>query len=242
MSFETISWGNFEGYERDEFVFEGLPAIVVKPNTAPCGKWALKTEYFGAFPMLEMELLNRGWHIAYNQNINRWAEKEDLERKGRFIDYMTEHYELEKKCAVVGMSCGGLYGVKLTALYPEKISVLYLDAPVLNLLSCPAALGVAENSLFEEYHQITGRTISQLLSYRDHPIDKMDILLANKIPVVLVAGDSDKTVPYCENGQVLADFYEKNGGTIAVYVKENCDHHPHGLEDPTPVADFMESY
>ena len=240
MSFETVTWGDFEGFAREEFEFEGRPAILVKPNSRPNGKWALKTEYFGAFPSLELELLERGWHIAYNQNENRWAEPEDMERKGRFIDYIAQHYELEKKCAVVGMSCGGLYGVKLAALYPEKISALYLDAPVLNLLSCPAALGKAEVSLFEEYQQITGRTLSQLLSYREHPIDKMDILLKNRIPIVLVAGDSDKTVPYCENGQLLAEFYEKNGGVIEVYVKENCDHHPHGLEDPRPIADFLE--
>ena len=242
MSVETITSSVFPGFLQDEFEFEGLPAIVVKPNTAPNGKWALKTEYFGAFPALEAELLNRGWHIAYNQNFNRWAQQKDLERKGRFIDLVSARYGLEKKCAVVGMSCGGLFGVKLAALYPDKISALYLDAPVLNLLSCPAALGAAEYSFYEEYFQVTGQTISQLLSYREHPIDQMDILLAHEIPVVLVAGDSDRTVPYCENGQVLAEFYQKNGGTIEVYVKKDCDHHPHGLEDPGQIADFLDRY
>ncbi|MBR2949296.1 MAG: alpha/beta hydrolase [Lachnospiraceae bacterium] len=242
MPFETITESDFKEYRQEHFVFEGKKAILVKPNGKPNGKWALKTEYFGAFPTLEMELLDRGWHIAYNENDNRWAQQPDLERKGRFIDHVASGFELEKKCAVVGMSCGGLYGVMLAALCPEKISALYLDAPVLNLLSCPAALGAAEISLFEEYHRITGRTVSQLLSYREHPIDKMDILLQNRIPVVLAAGDSDKVVPYCENGQILAEFYRKNGGTIEVYIKENCDHHPHGLKDPAPIADFLERF
>lgn len=97
MSFEPIRRNNFEGYECEEFEFMGLPAKVVKPNKPANGKWALKTEYFGAFPELEIELLERGWHIAFNQNYNRWAEKEDIERKAAFINYVFEIWRLRWK-------------------------------------------------------------------------------------------------------------------------------------------------
>lgn len=242
MSLKVTEWGFFEEFETDEFEFDGLPAKVVKPKTKPNGKWALKTEYFGSFPETEIELLNRGWHIAYNENKNRWAEPYDLERKADFVRYVSDKYNLNSKCAVVGMSCGGMYGVKLAALYPELISVLYLDAPVMNLLSCPMALGVATEGFFEEYQGFTGRTLSDMLSYRDHPIDKMDILLKNNIPVILVAGDCDHVVPYCENGALLENYYKENGGTIEVHIKPGCDHHPHGLENPAVIADFMDKY
>ena len=242
MSFEAVEWGFFEDFEQVDFEFDGLPAKIVKPRVKPNGKWALKTEYFGSFPTLEVELLNRGWHIAYNQNYNRWAEPNDLKRKGEFIKYVSGEFGLHSKCGIVGLSCGGMYGVKVAALYPELISVLYLDAPVMNLLSCPAALGLAKRSVFEEYHKFTGRTISELLGYRDHPIDKMQILLDNQIPIILVAGDSDQTVPYCENGALLEKFYKDNGGTIEVHIKKDCDHHPHGLENPNIIADFMDQF
>ena len=232
----------FEEFECIEFEFDGLPAKVVKPNVEPNGKWALKTEYFAAFPEVEIELLNRGWHIAYNKNHHRWAEDFDLQRKKNFIDYVSSEFKLNSKCAIVGMSCGGMYGVKLAAICPEKISVMYLDAPVMNLLSCPANLGVGEVSLFEEYYNVTGRTISDMLSYREHPIDKMHILLENNIPVILVAGDSDRTVPYCENGALLEKYYKENGGTIEVHLKKNADHHPHGLENCDVIADFIENH
>lgn len=238
MQMNKIEWAGFSGVE---FEFLGLPAKVISPNCEPNGKWAIKTEYFDAFPDTEKELLNRGWHIAYNQNENRWAEPEDIRRKGEFIKFVSEEFGLDKKCAVVGMSCGGLYGARLACAYPELISVLYLDAPVLNLLSCPGALGLGTFS-YEEYFQATGRTISEMLSYREHPIDKMDILLKNNIPIVLVSGDSDKTVPYCENGAILEKYYRENGGTIEVHIKNGCDHHPHGLEDVSIVADFMEKF
>lgn len=242
MSFETIEWGFFEEYECEEFEFMGKTAKLVKPHGKANGKWALKTEYFGSFPTLEMELLERGYHIAFNENDNRWAEKSDIERKAEFIRYISKTYKLSAKCAIVGISCGGLYGVKLAACCPELISVLYLDAPVMNLLSFPAAFGIAKKSYFEEYHSFTGRTISELLSYREHPIDKMDILIKNNIPVILVAGDNDEAVPYCENGELLEKYYKENSGIIEVYVKSGCGHHPHGLEKPKIIADFIEKY
>ena len=140
------------------------------------------------------------------------------------------------------MSCGGLIATKFAAKYPEYISALYLDAPVMNLLSCPAALGNGKTNLMQEFTKATGMTLSQLICYREHPIDKMHLLLENKIPVVLVYGDSDSIVPYEENGAVLEEYYRKNGGTILAVGKENCGHHPHGLEDPSPVIAFLEKH
>ena len=87
------------------------------------------------------------------------------------------------------MSCGGLYACLVAAMFPELISALYIDAPVMNLLSCPCDLGVAQSNLFEDFYSARKITKSELLSYRGNPIDKMDILLKNDIPVVMVAGD-----------------------------------------------------
>lgn len=232
----------FPDFDNLEFEFENHIARLVKPNIESNGKWALKTEYFGGFPALETELLNRGWHIAYIKNDNRWAESDDVARKVRFAEFISKEFNLNNKCALVGMSCGGLYAARFTCEAPHLVSAIYLDAPVWNFLSCPCALGDAEVSLFEEYNTVTGRTISEMICYRECPIDKMDILLKNNIPVILVAGDSDEVVPYHENGAHLEKFYKENGGTIEVYVKKGCKHHPHGLENTSVVADFLEKY
>jgi len=242
MEYKVVHIEPYEEFECVEFEFEGKTARVTKPNVKPNGKWAFKTQYFPAFPSVERELLNRGWHLAYNFNGNRWAEPEDVERKKRFAEFVSKEFNLDKKCAIVGMSCGGLYGVRLSLIAPELISVMYLDAPVLNLLSCPTALGAAEVSHFEEYNKYTGRTVSDMVCYRESPIDKMEQIVKNKIPVILVSGDSDKTVPYCENGAFLEKAYKENGLTIEVHIKKGCDHHPHGLDDPKIIADFIEKF
>jgi pimeloyl-ACP methyl ester carboxylesterase len=238
---KEIAWYGFNGLEFD---FDGKMAIIIKPNVKPNNKWLLKTEYFGAFPGLEIELLKRGWHLAFNQNDNRWAEETDLVRKANFVNFVSKEFGLDEKCVPVGMSCGGLYAVKLASMIPQKIQALYLDAPVMNLLSCPFGLGnkTDKGVTGEEYTSCTGRTKSQMLSYRDHPIDKMPILLKHDIPIVLVAGDSDVVVPYEENGQILEQYYKDNGGRIDVFVKKGCDHHPHGLEDTALLADIIERF
>jgi len=239
MEFKEIKW---EGYSGVEFEFDGLPAMVIRPNCEPNGKWAYKTEYFGAFPSAELELLRRGYHIAFNKNIDRWAEPYDLARKIEFMKLVSREFGLSEKCAMVGMSCGGMYAIKLCAIAPELVSCLYLDAPVINLLSCPFGLGRAIDTIREEYVRITGRDIPEMLSYRENPLDKFPILAAHGIPVILVCGDSDKVVPYEENGKLLDTYYRSAGCTIETYIKNNCDHHPHGLDDPKIIADFIDKH
>lgn len=241
MKFEDIVWNGFSGVE---FEFSGQTAKVVKPNCKPNGRWVYKTEYFDAFPETQIEFLNRGWHLVYNKNNNRWAEDEDLQRKVRLVDFVTKKFGLDDRFVPVGFSCGGLYAVKLAALIPDKISAMYLDAPVMNFLSCPFGFGNKTSTAVteDEYIECTGRTRSDMLSYREHPIDKMHILLENDIPIVLVAGDSDSVVPYEENGAVLLDYYEKNRGRIVLHLKPGCDHHPHGLEDPNVIVDEIENF
>ena len=240
MKLEKIEW---QGYEGVSFTFEGRACRLIKPKCAPNGKWAVKTEYGDAFPATEVEMLSRGWHVAFQSNVTRWATKEDIAQKARFIRFVAEEFDLPARVSTVGMSCGGLIATTLAETYPELVDVLYIDAPVLNLLSCPCDLGISESHLFDEFHRVTGLSKIDMLSYRDHPIDKMDVLIKNDIPVVLVVGDSDPVVPYVENGAILEKYYKENGGRIRVWVKPGCAHHPHGLTgEEALVVDTIEAF
>lgn len=239
VDYRTIEWLGCQGVE---FEFEGYPAKVIKPNCAANGKWVLKTEYFDAFPGTEKVLLDRGWHLAYIKNQDRWAQKADIDRKARFAQFVSVEFGLDAKCTPVGMSCGGLIGAMFAAKYPQLIDVLYLDAPVLNLLSCPGDMGDAVGGMLPEFLGLTGMTKSQLICYRDHPIDNVHVLVENDIPLVLVAGLSDTVVPYHENGKIFEVYYKSHGGRIKTFLKDNCGHHPHGMGGFPHVANAIEDF
>lgn len=241
------NYTEFCGFRQADFEFEDRDALIVFPleKSASCRRWMMKMEYFGAFPALEIELLRRGWHLAYIKNRTRWGTDDDSDLKARFADFVSGEFGLEKKFTCIGMSCGGLCSVNFAARHPEYTSFLYLDAPVMNLYSCPMGFGSGE-ALGEngegwcELVDAYGFDIPSFLVYRGHPIDKVDFLAKHRIPAALVYGDEDRVVPYNENGIVLEKCYREKGVPLYVAAKKGCGHHPHGLSDPTPIADFIE--
>ena len=244
MEYTVSEWF---GYERRDFRFGDRDALIVLPKGKPNGKWAVKMEYFGAFPNLETELLSRGWCLAYLRNVNRWGTDADSDAKAAFVPFVAEEYGLERRFACVGMSCGGLCSVNFAAKYPSLVSALYLDAPVMNLLSCPMGFGAGEalggDRGWEEIQSALGfRDVSELLLYRGHPMDRLEPLAENRIPVALVYGEADTTVPYLENGIALERLYRQRGLPLFCAGKPGCGHHPHGLENPKPLTDFIEAW
>ena len=239
MEYKKIEWLDHEGVE---FTLEDYVCKVIKPKCKPSGKWVLKTHYFTAFPETERLLLERGYHLAFQTNRTSYATEDDIERKARFVKFVSKEFSLAPTCSMVGMSCGGLYAVRLTVAHPELADVLYIDAPVLNLLSL-CDLGTAKSGLREGVLGSHGMTMSEMLSYREHPIDKMHVLLGHDVPIVMVSGDADTVVPYEENGAILEDYYRRHGGRIRVFMKPGCDHHPHGLVGrEAEVADAIEAF
>ena len=70
----------------------------------------------------------------------------------------------------------------------------------------------------------------------------MEPLIENAIPIIMLYGNADNIVIYEENGKVLEDYYKSHGGIIKVISKSMCQHHPHGLENPEPIIEFIERY
>lgn len=233
---ETKEWN---GYKQIFFEFEGKTATVVfASNPTKENKWMLKTEYFGAFPDFEIEMLKRGYHLAHVDNETRWCKDSDTLRQAKFCDYLHTELGFCEKCFPVGMSCGGMQAIYLAGKYPEKVAAMFLDAPVVNLLSCPFGVGRenADKWLPQEFKNHMGLTLSDMLSFREHPLDY--IPKAVSVPTYLCCGDSDTIVPYEENGKLLYDYFTSHGGKVVLSIKKGGDHHPHGLPDNAPIIEF----
>ncbi|MEE0944373.1 MAG: alpha/beta fold hydrolase [Clostridia bacterium] len=231
----------WNGFKLEKSIFEGRELITVFPEK-PNGKWALKTEYFDAFPEVEIELLKLGYHIFHVKNITRWHEWSDTETRAKLAEFVHNEYGLSKKCVVVGMSCGGMQGIYLASKYPEYVSCMYLDAPVVNLFLCLSRAGEDVAIMREEFIKHKKMDVIEILKSQDQPLDHIPELVKNKIPVILVAGDSDDIVPYDENGRLLNDAYRENGCIIETIIKKGAGHHPHSLDDNTPIIDFIKKY
>ena len=86
-----------------------------------------------------------------------------------------------------------------------------------------------------------GVSKSTIVNFRKSPIDNMMPLIENNIPVIMLYGNADNIVIYEENGKVLEEYYKEKGGIIKVIAKSMCGRHPHGLDDVTPIIEFVEN-
>ena len=233
----------YNGFKQINFKFEDRLGILVCPKEPlPGNKWLYKIEYFDAFPKFEVEMLEKGYYVAHMSNKTRWSTPADIEMWPKFCDFLIEHFGLNPKCFPVGLSCGGAESVFFASYFPQYVAAMYLDAPVMNFLSCPYGLGDSEADFIEEFEKATGFTLKTLLSHRNHPLDHIADLLKHRIPILIISGDADKTVPYDENGKYLTEYYRQNGGIIEEIIRPGGDHHPCGLDDGTPMHEFVEKY
>jgi hypothetical protein len=233
-------------YEREDFNLNGRNGLIVKPKKVMEGvPWIWRAEFFDAFSFADMELLKKGWHIAYYSVCNMYGCDESLNAMKKFRDYIVEEYHLSHKCAIFGFSRGALYAVNYAAKYLQDVFVIYLDAPVLNILSWPGGkgIGVGSQSDWIECLSKYGLDEESVKSYTGNPLDKAGIIVMEQIPVIVVAGDADDDVPFIENGNIFVEDIKKLGGKVKLILKSGVGHHPHSLENPQEIVEFiMENY
>ena len=232
----------WRGFPREDFEFEGHPCILVHPHRARPGRpWVWRAEFFDAFAQVDEAMAQAGYHVAYIRLSDRYGCPAAVADMEAFRRLLTEKYGLADKPLLFGFSRGGLYAVNYALAYPQHTGKLYLDAPVMDIRSWPGGLGKAtrEDKCWRECLSCYGLTEETARTFRRNPLDRAEELAKLNIPVALVAGGADKTVPFDENGLPFAARFRRAGGEIQLIVKPGCDHHPHSLEDPAPVVAFL---
>lgn len=238
----------WEGFVRHDFQVAGASAIVVQPDDPLPGRpWAWRGEFFGAFANADVELVKKGWHLAYISVPDQFGSPRAMETWEKFYDALVNDHALARKPALIGLSRGALYCMAWAAANPEKTLLVYLDNGVCDFKSWPGGkpkgLGTGEGSpeewqkLLKAHGFIDDRAAIQS---RSNPVDRLDTLAKAKIPILLVYGDRDRVVPHRENSEVVHDRYKALGGRVERIVKPGQDHHPHGLTDPQPIVSFFE--
>ncbi len=232
----------FRDFETKEFKTNGKNAKIVFPNKVdPQRPWVWRARFWGHEPQTDLALLEKGFHIAYIDVAGFFGNKEAVRIWDGFYHYMVNKYNLNKKVALEGMSRGGLIVYNWAAKNAPKVSCIYADAPVCDIKSWPGGLysGEGSSSDWQECLNAYGLNEESVLNFEGIPIHtSIEVARAN-IPVLHVCGDADKVVPYSENTAKLKKKFEAAGGSIKIILKEGVGHHPHSLENPKPIVDFI---
>jgi pimeloyl-ACP methyl ester carboxylesterase len=232
----------WRGFARWDFAFDSRPCIVCAPETAAPGRpWIWRARFFDAWPGTDTALLERGYHLAYMDVADMYGAPVAVSHWNRFHEFLVGTHGFAAKPALEGLSRGGLIIYNWAIANPDKVACLYADAPVCSILSWPGGKGVGPGSTndWQKCLKAYGFTESEALSYGGGPLDNLGILAAASIPLLHVVGDADEVVPVAENTAILEQRYLDLGGSIEVIHKPACGHHPHSLEDVTPIVDFI---
>src|SRR5881397_15015 len=94
--------------------------VVVPKQAAPGNPWSWQGCYWDHEPQAEVELLRRGFHIAF-------ITPDPGKQWDAFYVWLTEKHGLSKKPAFAGMSKGGVNEYDWTIANPDKVSGIYAD-------------------------------------------------------------------------------------------------------------------
>jgi hypothetical protein len=98
--------------------------VVVPKEPAPGKPWSWQGCYWDHEPQTEVELLRRGFHIAF-------ITPDPGKQWDAWYAYLTEKHGLSKKPAFIGMSRGGVTEYDWSTVNPEKVSCIYADNPAI---------------------------------------------------------------------------------------------------------------
>jgi hypothetical protein len=121
------------------------------------------------------------------------------------------HREWSPRPILLGQSRGGLMLLAWAMRHPDKPRAFVGIYPVCNLANWPLknmAVTLADYQLAEPEFR------SRLAEF--NPLDNLHGLIEQRIPMFIVHGDADVSVPFADNTGLLKDRYAAGGGGITV--------------------------
>lgn len=230
------------GYSMHLFTVDGCECRIVEPKQPRPGRqWVWKAEFFTAFPKFELAMLERGFYLAFQSVGNTFGCPGAMKHFDVFYQEMTDKYGFSRHPILLGLSRGGLYIYNWGARNTDKLACLYADNPVCDFKSWPGGKGIGPGSpadwakLIQDYGFADE---AEAMAWTHNPIDNLEPFIRAGIPLIHAAGVDDEVVPFCENTEILEKRCLEQGGKIKVF-RHPGKHHPHGLEDPTPLIEYI---
>lgn len=217
---------------------EGRPWVIAPSS------YDLRSAPVAYIAQTELELVKRGFYVVTLNLGNTYGSPDAIAKLDMLYPIMTKKHGMAKKPALMGLSREGLAIARWAAANKGKVSCLYMDKAVCDFKSWPGGkLGIGKGSkgdwenLIKLYHF---KSEKDALAYHKNPVDLARKLVASKVAMIYVAGETDDAVPYSNNGALMEQQYKKLGGTFQLILKKGEGHHPHGLRDQTPIVNFIQ--
>lgn len=187
------------------------------------------------------QLLAKGFHHVHISVGNTFGSPAAVKHFETFYRLLQKG-GLARKGTLIGISRGGLYAYNFAVQEPSRVLCIYGDAAVADFKSWPGGKGKGLGSaadwaaLIQHYGF---KDEAEALGYTGNPVDSLASLAAAQIALLHVIGDADQVVPPEENALLVHEKFTRFGGRSKVIHKPGCGHHPHGLEDPQLIVDFI---
>jgi len=179
--------------------------IVIAPKkAAPGNPWSWRGCYWNHQPQTEVELLRRGFHVAY---ISANATLKPGKEWDAWYAFLTEKHGLSARPAFIGMSRGGEYAYTWATAHPDKVSCIYVDNPGINRESLSKLGDLAANDV--PLLHICG-SIDPILGKNSSVIEGIYQQLGGRISVMIKDGAGHH--PHSlRDPKLIADFIVQNG-------------------------------
>jgi len=260
LSVQTLNQGSdpigkvtdFHGYQCHEFkTASGASVKVICPKIPAVGKpWLWRSLFWERIkPVYEADLtlVDQGYHVVLVHGNVAGHPKGNTNIDAAY-ELLTSKHGFAKKCSLASLSRGTLQLFRWAAANPKKVNSIYVDNGVCNIKSWPAgklvpgsgSQGKGNAKSWENFKKTFGYTTdTEALNSKQSPIDQLEPLAKAGVPILMVCGNKDTTVPYEENDAILEQRYRALGGSIQVIVEDKG--HTHGMKDPTPVINFIKT-
>lgn len=241
---------DFYGYRRHNIEVDGCEGFIVEPpHPAPGLPWSWCIQWPEAFVRRTpaLQLLERGFHHVFLNIFPTYMNDRGVQILEKFYALL-QSMHFHKKCALIGLSYGGLFSLRWAAEHPETVGAMYLDAPVCNLAFCAERLtmnptGILQDFIREESQKHMAayqvESAAELFEHPKNPLNNYLPVIRAAIPILAIRSGQDQTVLPERNIDLLAEAIQSGGGNIQILRRDLYGHHPHGLDDPTPLTGFI---
>ena len=231
------------GYRRTVFDFDGHEAWVVSPKCEPAAglPWTWTMQWAEAYVDRTgvLDLLVKGWHHVTIDTFRHRMDDEGLRVSRAFQKFLVEELGFASKANLVGMSWGGFFSTRYAATFPECVGRIYLDAPLMNFDGFAKVGGTpTENAARIGPWANMPPADGNWSADPRMPVNMADPLAKAGIPILLLYGGQDATVPPSRNCELFAERFKAAGGKIDIHHRALYGHHPHG-EDPNKTSSIV---